>query len=1010
MANNVIVTIKANASGFNAEMREVNTQLKVTDSNFRLLSTQAKLFGNNSSYLKAQQEQYANTLTGLNEKLTVQTSRMAQLEESYSILDASMTENLSLQEELNVQKAAAIESFGVESEEVTALGAQINTLSSEYGVLSASMAKVKGDIAATTVNMNRTQESMARTESSLNGVNAAFTTRHIDGFSKSMGNVSTVSGNVSRSLMPLSLGLGIIGGASAKASIDFGNSMAKLSTIANTTQVPIDTLKKGVLQLSNQTGTSASEIAESAYQAISAGRSTGDALSFVAQANKLAVGGFTTNAEAVHTLSIIMNAYGLKANQTNMVSNDLIRTQNLGITTVNQLGQSIGDVIPVASDAGVNLQQVCAGLVVLTKKGHDTATSTTELKSMFNELSKSGSKSDKALRSLTGNGFEGLMKKGDSVTDVLKILNKYAAKNGKSLKDMFGNIRAGSGALSLMSDGGNEFNSTLKKMKKQGDDTNVAFKKMSDTAGFKLKKSLNELRNAGIKIGSALTPVISTMSSMLTSLGATIQKLSPAQLKMITDIGLSIIAFTLFTGALSKITGGLSLLGKGVSKTVGFFLKGKSGISSFSKLIKGTGSVFKKTGSIIAKVSKGIVKSVSFVGKTAGKVIRACAKEYASIFKSIGRGLLKGVTGLSKGVIKSFNFMKKGVINASSLLAKGAVKSFGAIKTGVNIAADGIGKGIKTMGGIISTGAKASISALKSVWGIMMANPIVAIVALIALIGVALYEAYKHCAWFRNAVNNVWKDIKKIFNGFINFLCNVFQGKFTGIIGLLLIPLELFMRNVATVWKGIKGVFNGIIEFFKGVFTGNWSEAWSGIVQIFSSVFGTVIGIAKNILGAIKGAFDDTIGWISNKVAWITNTAANVGHTISHAMGNIFMAIPNKSIKTTLHHTNSFAKKPQSQNFAAFSNSNSQSLGKISQSVGTLSKSSNQIDKQLNIELIAIKVADKISNAILKNENNKYIQTNINIDGKKVAIATSKPLNRLSGTNFNLNNRQRGVV
>lgn len=999
MANNVIVTIKANASGFNAEMREVNTQLKVTDSNFKLLSTQAKLFGSNSSYLKAQQEQYANTLNGLNEKLTVQTSRMAQLEKSYSMLDVSMTENLSLQEELNAQKAAAIESFGAESEEVTALGLQINTLSSEYGVLSASMSKVKGDIAATTINMNRTQESMARTESSLNGVNAAFTTRHIDGFSKSMGTVSTVSGNVSRSLVPLSLGLGIIGGASAKASIDFGNSMAKLSTIADATQMPIGELRKSVLKLSNQTGTSASEIAESAYQAISAGRSTSDALKFVAQANKLATGGFTSNAEAVHTLSIIMNAYGLQANQTNMVSNELIRTQNLGITTVDQLGQSIGDVIPIASDAGVNLQQVCAGLVVLTRKGHDTAKSTTELKSMFNEISKSGSKSDKVLRKLTGTGFEGLMKKGDSVTDVLKILNTYAAKNGKTLKDMFGNIRAGSGALGLMANNGTEFNSALKSMQKQGNDTNVAFEKMANTAGFKLKKSLNELRNAGIQIGGALAPVISTITSKLTSLAIMIQSLSPKQLKMITDIGLGVIAFTLFAGVLSKVAGGLSLLGKGVSKTVGFFLKGESGVSSFSKLIKGTGSIFKKTGSVIAKASKGILKSVTFVGKG---VVKS--------FSLMKTGVLKSAGLISKGSIKAFALMKTGILKSASAIATGAVKSFGAIKTGVSIAASGIATGIKAMGSGIASGARMAIGALKTVWGVMMANPITVVIALIALIGVALYEAYQHCTWFRKAINDVWKDITQVFTNFINFLCDVFEGKFTGAIGLLVIPLQLFMRNVVTIWNGIKGVFNGIIEFIKGVFTGNWSEAWSGIVQIFSSIFGTVTGIAQNILGSIKSAFDDTIGWISNKISYITNLAGSIGHTVTHAISSVFMAIPNKPITTNVKHSNSFAKMPQAQSFASFAVSNSQSLGQVSQGIGTLSQSSNQISQQLNIELIAVKVADRISSVILKNENNKYIQTSINIDGKKVATATSKPLNRLNGTNLNLNNRQRGLV
>ncbi len=35
----------------------------------------------------------------------------------------------------------------------------------------------------------------------------------------------------------------------------------------------------------------------------------------------------------------------------------------------------------------------------------------------------------------------------------------------------------------------------------------------------------------------------------------------------------------------------------------------------------------------------------------------------------------------------------------------------------------------------------------------MMANPILLVVTAITLITIALIEAYKHCAWFRNMVN-----------------------------------------------------------------------------------------------------------------------------------------------------------------------------------------------------------------------------------------------------------------
>lgn len=77
------------------------------------------------------------------------------------------------------------------------------------------------------------------------------------------------------------------------------------------------------------------------------------------------------------------------------------------------------------------------------------------------------------------------------------------------------------------------------------------------------------------------------------------------------------------------------------------------------------------------------------------------------------------------------------------------------------------------------------------------------------------------------------------------------RSQFTLLSGLLSgtvnAAFSLIMNNVNT----IKGVFNGLITFISGVFTGNWSKAWDGVVQVFSSVF-----------EGIKNAFKTPINWI----------------------------------------------------------------------------------------------------------------------------------------------------
>ena len=71
------------------------------------------------------------------------------------------------------------------------------------------------------------------------------------------------------------------GTAAGKMSLDFEDAIAKVSTIADLSQVPLGDLESAILSLSNQTGISSNEIANNVYDAISAGQKTGDAVNFV---------------------------------------------------------------------------------------------------------------------------------------------------------------------------------------------------------------------------------------------------------------------------------------------------------------------------------------------------------------------------------------------------------------------------------------------------------------------------------------------------------------------------------------------------------------------------------------------------------------------------------------------------------------------------------------------------------------------------------------------------------
>lgn len=320
-------------------------------------------------------------------------------------------------------------------------------------------------------------------------------------------------------------------GASVKLASDYTDAVAKVGTVADLQSVSLEKLRDDMLQLSTETGRDAGEIADATYQAISASVDTADAVSFVGTSVGLAKAGFLETADAVDVLTTIINAYGLEASDAGRLSDILIQTQNDGKTTVNELSQSMGQVIPLASAYGVNIENLAASYAQLTKNGVATAQAGTYLKSMLNELGDSGSDVGEILKSKTGKSFGQLMNDGMSLGDVLGILNDSVNGDSEALAGLWSSSEAGTGALSILSSGVGAFNDELGNMQDSTGNVADALETLS-TPSAKAQKSLNAVKNVGIELGSAaleaIAPLLEQLAETVKSLTERFSNLSPA--------------------------------------------------------------------------------------------------------------------------------------------------------------------------------------------------------------------------------------------------------------------------------------------------------------------------------------------------------------------------------------------------------------------------------------------------------------------------------------------------
>lgn len=286
---------------------------------------------------------------------------------------------------------------------------------------------------------------------------------------------------------------------------EYETAFAKVQTIMDKTQASSEDMSSAIKALSNETGIAAAELSGSVYDAISATGDTANAVSLVGDATKLATAGFAESGDALSVLTTIMNAYGLSADEARNISDSLIMTQNRGVTTVGALAGSMGKAIATASAYSVDLSNLEASYISLTKAGISTEESTTYLSSMLKELGSANTKVAKIIKSETGKSFGQMMSDGASLADVFDILVKSVNGDSEALINLWSSAEAGKAANAIASQGIDYFRESLDALKNSTGTTESAYETMASTFEFQSKLIKTNWDNLGISIFDSLS-------------------------------------------------------------------------------------------------------------------------------------------------------------------------------------------------------------------------------------------------------------------------------------------------------------------------------------------------------------------------------------------------------------------------------------------------------------------------------------------------------------------------
>ena len=240
-------------------------------------------------------------------------------------------------------------------------------------------------------------------------------------------------------------------------------------------------------------------------------------------------------------------------------------------------------------------------------------------------------------------------------------------------------------------------------------------------------------------------------------------------------------------------------------------------------------------------------------------------------------------------IIKSLMESLKGVVEWWKNLSDGQREFI--VKAGLLVAALSpvliiIGKLISTVGTIMTIIPKisAALTAVKGAFAalnaVMLANPIILIIAAIAALVAAFIYLWNNCEEFRQFWIDLWEGIKEAAVAVWEGLKTFFTEAWTAI-----------KTTAETVWTSISAFFTGFWDGIKNTFT----TVVTAISTFLENAWNAISNVVTTMWNGIKNTVTSVMNAISNFIstAWnnIKNTVSNIGNGIKNAVTTVWTNI-----------------------------------------------------------------------------------------------------------------------
>ena len=829
------IEIGGDTTGLQNSLKNVNSQIKTTQAQLKDINNLLKLDPTNVELLQQKQKALADEIESTKEKLeTLKTAeqqaqqQFAEGKISQEQYDALKREIIATEESLKSLENEAKNAPTQMQQSLDGLNAKINTTQTELKeidkllkldptnveLLQQKQKALADEIESTKEKLellkneegevqqkfqegkvsqeqyDALKRTIIETEQSLQSLE-----NEVGSGSAKLAEISETSGKIGESLtsagekmLPVTAAVTGLGTAAVKTAADFDSSMSNVAAISGSSAEDMDKLRKRARKMGAQTKFSAKEAGDAMGYMAMAGWDAQQMYDGLPGIMNLAAASGEDLATTSDIVTDALTAFGMEAEDSSHFADVLAQASSSANTNVGMMGETFKYIAPVAGALGYSAEDAAVAIGLMANSGIKASSAGTQLRS-----------------SLTN-----MIKPSKDVGDAMEKWGFYATESATSIdqakidKQMLRVQKA-----SLAADKAQQaYNDAVSKYGSESTEASnaAATLEIKQTELATANETLTQLQEGTTQNVRLYNKALQNEDGSMKSLKETMDFLREAM-------------------------GNMSEAEQTQAATAIF---GKEAMSGMLAIINASDADYKK---LIKNIDncKGSAENMAetMQDNLSGQLttLQSALQELAIAFGEILMPYIRKAVEVIQGFVEKLNGMSEGQkkVVATIALIVAAIGPLlimvGKVATGISAITELFSK-METLTTITSIIGKLK-GAFTALFGVIAANPVIAVIAAIVA---ALVLLYTKCEWFRDAVNAV---VQKIVSFFTDTIPQAWS------------TLMDFLSGVPAWWSGI---WQQVSDFFTNIWTTMMQNpVISGIVTTITTLWQNAVNTLQNI-------------------------------------------------------------------------------------------------------------------------------------------------------------------